>query len=238
MKQNLAKSAIVIPAYNEATVIGKVLDNLQESLKKRGLQPTIIVVNDGSRDDTAEVVAKRKGVVLISHILNSGAGAATRTGLHYARSIGMERAVTMDADGQHDCDDAVRVLEELAKGKAGLVIGSRLASSEGMIWYRKLGNYGLSLFTFLLFGSRVRDSQSGLRGYSRQALEKVEWHSNNFTFNSELMWRARQQKLVIKEIPIKAIYTDYSLAKGQSNWNAIPIFRQLIKRRFLDFFNG
>jgi UDP-N-acetylglucosamine---dolichyl-phosphate N-acetylglucosaminyltransferase len=238
VKNSSIKSAVIIPAYNEGSVIGNVLDDLEKNLKRSGLNATIVVVNDGSRDDTAENVGKRKNVVLISHILNSGAGAASRTGLHYARDNGFDNAVTMDADGQHASADVINVLRELSKKESGLVIGSRLTDNEGMIWYRKLGNYGLSLFTFLLFGSTVRDSQSGLRGYSRKALETIEWHSNNFTFNSELMWRARQQRLAIKEIPIKAIYTDYSLAKGQSNWNAIPIFRQLIKRRFLDFFNG
>jgi glycosyltransferase involved in cell wall biosynthesis len=238
VKNGSTKGAVIIPAYNEGSVIGNVLDDIEKSLKKAGLNATVIVVNDGSKDDTAQVVKKRKNVLLITHVLNSGAGAASRTGLHYARDNGFDCAVTMDADGQHASSDVINVLKELGNGKAQLVIGSRLTDNKGMIWYRKLGNYGLSIFTFILFGSTVRDSQSGLRGYSRKALETIDWHSNNFTFNSELMWRARQQHLTIKEIPIKAIYTDYSLAKGQSNWNAVPIFRQLIKRRFLDFFNG
>jgi polyprenyl-phospho-N-acetylgalactosaminyl synthase len=89
-----------------------------------------------------------------------------------------------------------------------------------------------------LFGLFVQDSQSGLRGFNRKALEVINFHSNNFTFNSELMWRINQQGLKVKEIPIKAIYSDYSLAKGQSNWEVVHIVRQLLKRRFLEFFSG
>lgn len=237
MSSKKHKIAIIIPAYNEATVIDGVLKKLILDLNKDDAtsNSTIVVVNDGSKDDTAKIVSRHKDVVLISHLLNSGAGAATRTALRYARTNGFEFAISCDADGQHASEDVISVAKELSKEKFDMIIGSRLFAEEGMIWYRKLGNLGLSLFTFLLFGSTVKDSQSGLRGYGKKALQNITWHSNNFTFNSELMWRARQLKLTIKEIPIKAIYTDYSLAKGQSNWNAIPIFRQLLKRRLMEF---
>jgi len=239
MPEMKKKIAIIIPAYNEHSVIGEVLDNLLIKLKTQNKYDyEIIVVNDGSKDDTAEEVEKRTNIILINHILNSGAGAATRTALAVAKNLGVDAAISMDADGQHLAEDTLRVADEVLSGSADLVIGSRLSDNEGMLWYRKIGNLGLSLFTFLLFGSTVRDSQSGLRGYGKKALDNILFHSNNFTFNSELMWRARQQKLIIKEIPVSAIYTDYSLAKGQSNWNAIPIFRQLIKRKFLEFFRG
>lgn len=230
--------AFIIPAYNEGSVIVSVLTELINKLKKQNdFEFKIIVVNDGSKDDTEEQLSKFKEIYQINHILNSGAGAATRTALSLAKKMKVDAAVSLDADGQHLPDDAIKVANETLKGKYDLVIGSRLSDNEGMLWYRKLGNLGLSFFTFLLFGSTVIDSQSGLRGYGVKAINNISFHSNNFTFNSELMWRAKQQKLSIKEIPISAIYTDYSLAKGQSNWNAIPIFRQLIKRRLLEFFD-
>jgi hypothetical protein len=99
-------------------------------------------------------------------------------------------------------------------------------------------NKGGGLFTFILFGIFVKDSQSGLRGFSRKALEKITFHSNNYTYNSELMWRIKQNRLQVKEIPIKAIYSEYSLSKGQTNWEVVHIVRELLKYRFLEFFNG
>lgn len=239
MAKNDTKIAILIPAYNEGTVIGDVLDKLIKDLKKSSINGAdIIVINDGSKDNTSEEVKKRKSVKLISHIMNSGAGAAIRTGLSYARDNGYNYAVTMDADGQHDSEDAARVVRELMKDEYEIVIGSRLINAEGMPWYRILLNKGGGLFTFLLFGIYVGDSQSGLRGFSRKALEKITFHSNNYTYNSELMWRIKQNKLRVKEIPIKAIYSEYSLSKGQTNWEVIHIVRQLLKYRFLEFFNG
>lgn len=231
---------IIIPAYNEGSVIGGVLDKLLKDLKASQLSGNtrVVVVNDGSTDNTASEVRARKDVTLINHVLNSGAGAATRTGLGYARTSGADYAVTMDADGQHDSEDVAAVIKEASKGTSDIVIGSRLINAQGMPWYRVLGNKGLSFFTFLLFGLWVRDSQSGLRAFNRKAIECITFNSNNFTFNSELMWRFKQNKLKVKEIPIKAIYSDYSLAKGQSNWEVVPIVRQLLKYRFLEFFNG
>lgn len=233
------KVMIMIPAYNEGTVIGGVIDKLLSDLKKHGLEKSqVLVVNDGSKDNTADEVRKRKDVILVSHVLNSGAGAAIRTAIGYARDKGMDYAVAMDADGQHDSEDVARVLKELKQDRSDIVIGSRLINTEGMPWYRVLLNKGGGLFTFLLFGIYVGDSQSGLRGFNKHALQKLTFHSNNYTYNSELMWRIKQNGLSVKEIPIKAIYSEYSLSKGQTNWEVIHIVRELIKYRFLEFFNG
>ena len=239
MTRDKDKVAILIPAYNEGSVIGSVLDKLLKDLKTANLDyADVVVVNDGSKDNTADEVRKHSGVKLISHIMNSGAGAANRTGLVYARDKGYDYAVTMDADGQHDSEDTSRVLKELMKNEDDIVIGSRLVHAEGMPWYRVMLNKGGGIFTFLLFGIYVGDSQSGLRGFNRKALERISWHSNNYTYNSELMWRIKQNGLRVKEIPIKAIYSEYSLSKGQTNWEVIHIVRELLKYRFLEFFNG
>lgn len=239
VKKREPKITIIIPAYNEGSVIGGVIDKLLSDLKRTGLDKArVVVINDGSRDNTAAEVHQRSEVRLVSHLLNSGAGAAIRTGLGYARDTGSDYAVSMDADGQHDSEDVAKVLKELMKNKSDIVIGSRLINAEGMPWYRILGNKGLSFFTFMLFGLWIKDSQSGLRGFDRKALDRLTFHSNNYTYNSELMWRIKQNKLSIKEIPIKAIYSEYSLSKGQSNWEVVHIVRQLLKYRLLEFFNG
>lgn len=231
---------IVIPAYNEATVIGTILDKIPKELvlnKKEYLVETI-VINDGSTDNTSGVVSTRKHIHLINHILNSGAGAATRTGLNYSKKLGAKYTITMDADGQHAVDDVIKLANEISKDKVDFIIGSRLVDTKGMPWYRVLGNKGLSFITYLVFGVFVRDSQSGLRAYTQDALEKISFHSNHYAFCSEIIWSAHRQKLKIREIPITAIYSDYSLSKGQSNWGAVEIIRQILKRRFLSIFHG
>lgn len=224
------KVCIVIPAYNEAAVIGDIIKEAYTSLSKMPFLFEIVVVNDNSRDATANK-ARQAGATVIEHILNFGAGSATATGLSYASKNGATLAVTMDADGQHDIKDVIKGIDVMTKSNIDLLIGSRLINSQGMSKVKILGNRGLSFITALIFGIRTTDSQSGLRLFSRRALEQLRWDTSGYEFCSEMLWRAKQLGLTISEYPIKAIYTDYSKSKGQNNWNAINIVTRLLKRR-------
>ncbi len=225
-----------MPAYNEATVIADVIQTSKEAFAKiKGFDIDIVVINDGSRDQTSSE-AKKGGAIVVDHILNSGAGGATLTGLAYARKHKYDIAATMDADGQHAPEDVVKGIKKIDKKPSGLLIGSRLIDSEGMSKTKVLGNKGLSLITKVLFGVNVTDSQSGLRIYSRAAIEKLDWKTTGYEFCSEMIWRAKQLGIEIEEFPIQAIYTDYSRSKGQNNWNAINIVKRLFKQRIVEIF--
>jgi len=230
------KVAIVIPAYNEAAVIGDVIKSVKQKIKKENFEIKIVVVDDGSTDETAKI-SKKRNVVVISHILNSGSGSATATGLSYAYQQGFDIAVTMDADGQHDPSDVVKGIKKITKNKSDLLIGSRLINSKGMGKTKVVGNRGLSMITFLIFGVMVTDSQSGLRVFSKKSLEKLKWKSSGYEFCSEMLWRAKQTGLKIDEYQIKAIYTDYSKSKGQNNWNSVNIIKALLQRRIMEIFS-
>lgn len=233
----MKRVCVVIPAYNEATVIGEVVKSAREVFlkSKKAYDIDIVVVNDGSKDETANE-AKKGGAIVINHILNSGAGSATLTGLAYARQHNYDIAATMDADGQHAPDDVLEGIKSIDQGNADLLIGSRLIDSRGMSKIKVLGNKGLSLFTYLLFGINVTDSQSGLRIFSKRAIDGLQWKSTGYEFCSEMIWRAKQACMNVSEYPIKAIYTDYSKAKGQNNWNAINIVKRLCKQRIAEIF--
>ena len=142
----------------------------------------------------------------------------------------------MDADGQHAPEDVLAGITQIDERQADLLIGSRLIDSTGMSKTKVLGNKGLSLVTKLLFGINVTDSQSGLRIYSRRAIDDLDWKSTGYEFCSEMIWRAKQAGMAIGEYSIKAIYTDYSRAKGQNNWNAINIVKRLFKQRLTELF--
>lgn len=224
------KALIIIPAYNEEEVLGGVIRNIKSELQSvKSLNADVIVVNDGSSDNTKTVA--EKSTTTISHMVNMGSGAATRTGLEYAKRNNYDYAVTIDADGQHLASDLTKVINKLINEDYDLVIGSRLLSVEGMPTHRVFGNKLLNLVTGIIFGVRVTDSQSGLKGFSRKAIEKIDIRSNGFEFCSEIVWRAKQANLKIIEVPIKAVYTDYSLAKGQSNINALRIIKNLIMQK-------
>jgi len=224
---------VIIPAYNEAQIIRKVIVESRKVFDASPYNVDIVIVNDGSKDTTASESTKA-GAFVINHILNSGAGGATATGLSYAMHRNYDAAATMDADGQHNPQDVVRGFDELFKSGNDLLIGSRLIDSTGMSKVKVLGNKGLSLITHVLFGINATDSQSGLRIFSQQALKSLRWETSGYEFCSEMLWRAHQLRLGIDEFPIKAIYTEYSKGKGQSNWNAINIVKSLLKRRIME----
>ena len=178
------KVCVIVPAYNEGPVIAEVINVAKKSFSKnKRYNIDIVVINDGSKDSTAAEV-KKTGTPVIDHILNSGAGGATLTGLSYAHQKGYDIVATMDADGQHAPEDVLEGIRQLDKQKVDLLIGSRLIDSEGMSKTKVLGNKGLSFITKLLFGVNVTDSQSGLRMYARAAIDKLEWKTTGYEFCS------------------------------------------------------
>jgi len=201
---------VVIPAYNEAHTIVEVV----RGLKLKGFD-RIVVVDDGSSDQTGEFV-RQQGVVLISHLVNRGVGGALGTGINAALRFSPKVIVTFDADGQHDPDDVPRLIEPIEKGEADMVNGSRLLNPEGMPWYRQVANRIANLVTYVLFGVWTTDSQSGLRAFSRDAATRLQFMSSGMGANSEILAEIVRNNLRFKEVPVKAIYTSYSLSKGQS----------------------
>ena len=172
----MKKVCVIIPAYNESSVIKDVIKKAKKvfSKAKKDYLIDIVLINDGSKDNTLEQ-ARKGGAIVIDHILNSGAGGATLTGLAYARQHGYDIVATMDADGQHDPEDVLAGIRQSDNSNTDLLIGSRLINSEGMSRTKVLGNKGLSFITYALFGINVTDSQSGLRVYSRRAIDNLDW---------------------------------------------------------------
>jgi glycosyltransferase involved in cell wall biosynthesis len=213
---------IVMPAHNEERTIGGVLD----SLRREGWT-NVIVVDDGSTDRTAEI-ARSKGAVVISHPKNMGLGAALRTGLEVARERGADRAVTFDADGQHD-PKAVRALVEALDG-ADVVIGVR--QHLGISLHKRLGNFGLNFITYL-FSGVLTDSQSGSRAFNRRALEVIRIRSDRYEVSSEIIIRARRRGLRLKEVPVRCFHTPYSKARGTTIASGVRILWGLIKQAWV-----
>lgn len=216
------KILIIMPAFNEALMIGQIIKKIQQL----GFEQ-IAVVDDGSIDQTAEC-AKRAGAMVLRHPINRGLGAALATGFAYANLVEADLAVTIDSDGQHDPDDIPALIQPILDRQADVVIGSRLLKPAGMPWYRIIGNWSLTWLTSWLFGIKMTDSQSGFRAFSKLALEKIAIQSNRMEVSSEIFSEIKRNNLRHLEIPIQAIYTNYSLKKGQTNLNAISIIRRLI----------
>ena len=194
----------VVPAYNEDRFIGSVV------LKARLFVDQVIVVDDGSSDETAKV-ATGAGAEVIVHAVNEGKGRALETGFARALELGADIVVTLDGDGQHDPQDALAVIHPIQRGQADMVIGSRFRDAKNHIpIWRKAGQHALTLVTNVASGTSFSDSQSGFRAFSRQALETFSIRSKGFAIESEMQFWAREQNLRVVEAPISCLYVEES----------------------------
>jgi glycosyltransferase involved in cell wall biosynthesis len=217
---------IVVPAYNEGGPIAGVITSLRAAGYER-----VLVVDDGSTDDTAEQ-ARQAGAMVIRHVINRGLGGGIGTGFAAARFLGATALVTIDADGQHDPREVEALLAPVLGGRADVVVGSRVRQRQEMPWYRRCANHLANCLTFIIFGKWSSDSQSGLRAFSRTAIERMEIKTSGFEVSSEVIGEVGRLRLRYAEVPIRAIYTEYSLSKGQSFGNGIRTLAHLILRRY------
>ncbi|OGG06446.1 hypothetical protein A2777_05705 [Candidatus Gottesmanbacteria bacterium RIFCSPHIGHO2_01_FULL_40_15] len=220
---------IGIPAFNEETMIGKVLKSLPKRIP--GIDRIdILVVDDGSSDRTA-AVAKNSGALVLRHIINRGLGGALKTIFAYAGKYRYDLLVTIDADGQHHPADIVKILRPVIDNGKDVVIGTRWKNSlKKKFILRYLINQLANFYTFLLYGIETGDSQSGFRSFSGKAVKKINLSSDGMEVSSEFFREIYRHGLIYDEVPVKLIYTDYSQGKGQRLSNAPNVFfRQFLR---------
>lgn len=225
--QSEKKVFIVMPAFNEEKVVARVINDVM----KEGYR-NIVVVDDGSKDKTS-IKAESAGAIVVKHPINRGLGGALKTGIDFALLNEADIIVTFDSDGQHDPAEIKKLVSPILKGKADAVIGSRLKNPKGMPYIRRIGNFGFNVITYLLFGIWTTDSQSGFRAFSSDAARKISIRTNRMEVSSEIIKEIGHNHIKFTEVPIKAIYTDYSMAHGQSTLNAFNILGKLILRRLM-----
>lgn len=199
---------VVVPAFNESLAI----QNVVREINRCGYK-NLIVVDDGSTDDTFARAEAMEGVTALRHQINRGKGAATKTGIEAAKMLGADVIVTMDGDGQHDPSDIPKLIDPIIRGQAEVVLGSRLKNPDGMPWYKIIHNKIGNLITWYLFGLYVTDSQSGFRVYSSHAASTINTIGDRYEYDSEVLREIYLYKLKYKEIPIKVRYTNYSMGK-------------------------
>jgi glycosyltransferase involved in cell wall biosynthesis len=188
-----------IAAYNEARYVGSIV------LQARQYVDEVIVVDDGSTDDTARI-AELAGATVIRHPQNKGKGAAIQSILTEARKRNPDVLVLLDADAQHDPNEIPVLIKPISEG-SDLVIGSREAQEDKTPLYRRIGKK--VIFRSSRFASRtnVYDSESGFRALSPKAINELELQANGFAVESEMITLAADKNLKITEVPISNIYT-------------------------------
>lgn len=218
------KIYIVIPAYNEAIVLGKVIDEI----KKNGFN-NIVVVDDGSIDNTS-LVLKDKEIINVRHSLNRGKGASIKTGFEACKLLGADIIITFDGDGQHDPIDIKSMIQLIQKGY-DVVMGCRNYKEKHMPRYKVVGNSIGNFITWLIYGLWVSDSQFGLRAYSRKAIDNIHLTSDRYEFDSEIIREIARHGLKHCEMTAHVRYTEYARKKKnkQSVISAIKmVFRMLL----------
>lgn len=220
---------VILPAYNEATRIQPVI----EEIAQKGYK--MVIVNDGSSDNTLEVVKESqkkypKNIYIYSHIINRGVGVAMQTGFDAVLKYNPKYIINMDSDGQHSADDLENVLEPLVTGRAQAVIGVR--PLKDMPLSRNIANSIMNLLTRIFYKVNVSDSQTGFRAITLEALKKININARGYLISSEFIREVNDNKIPFEEVPIKTIYTPETQAKGTNVTEAFKILIQMIKHQF------
>ena len=215
--ERLAGVWVVVAAYNEAGVIADVVRPLV------GAGYAVVVVDDGSADDTA-AIARAAGAATLRHAINRGQGAALQSGLRYALDRGARILITFDADGQHAVDDLPRLLQPILAGEADVVLGSRfLEHTAAVPPLRRLLLRAAVVFTGVASGVRLTDAHNGMRALTRGAAEQLDLRLDRMAHASEIIDQIARARLRVVEVPVAVRYTPYSLGKGQRAGNAVRI---------------
>ncbi len=204
------KVCVLIPCYRERERIAGVVKDCLAQL------PTVVVVDDGSGDGTAEA-AREAGAEVIVHEVNQGKGVALNTGYAWALAHGFDGVITLDGDGQHDPTEIPKFLEAARSSEAGIILGSRMNDVRDMPALRRWTNRTTSRWVSRLGRNDLKDSQSGYRLVKRKVLETVTVRSRRYDAEPEMLIKAGRAGFQVLEIPIATIYhTD-----GKSSINPI-----------------
>ena len=214
---------LVIPLYNEATVVREVISQARE------IFPYVVAVDDGSKDDSAREAAAA-GAIVVRHPVNLGQGAALQTGFAYAlEKTNADYIVTFDADGQHSATDAAAMVAAAREEGLAVVLGSRFLEGPSPVgWLKRLILRTAAAVSSRTSGMRLTDAHNGLRVIRRDVLAHLDLKQNRMAHASEIIRQLGATGLPWREFPVHIAYTEYSRAKGQSLLNSVNILVDLI----------
>lgn len=221
----MAKTCVIIPAYNEEKIIGTLIDRIRAA----GLD--IIVVDDGSIDATVKV-AEQKLVTVLTTPKNQGKGIALRRGFDYALKNQYETIVTLDADGQHNPASIKDFIEAQKKTGADLVLGNRMRNTENMPLVRIVTNRFMSWLISRASGQKIPDTQCGYRLIQARVLKNITLLSNRYDMESEILIEAAKKGFRIEFISIETIYQQGEKSKIHPIWDTLRFIKTYLRLIF------
>lgn len=230
------KLSVVIPAFNEDRTIADVLDAVLSVKLDHDLEREIIVVDDGSQDDTRRILAdygRRSGVRVILHECNKGKGAALRTGFE---AVTGDIVLIQDADMEYDPREFPALLEPIILGRADVVYGSRLSGGKPqrvyMFWHL-VGNRFLTLLTNLLYNSTLTDMETGYKVFRREVVDSFHLRENDFRIEPEMTAQVLgNANLRVYELPISYYGRTYEEGKKITWRDGLKALTTLLRCRF------
>lgn len=239
------KLSIIVPAYNESATIKELLELVKSvNLEQHGIEKEIIVVDDGSKDNTAEIVRRINGIRLIRHRKNQGKGAGVRTGIKYATGTIL---IIQDADLEYNPHDYYKLIKPIIDGKTKVVYGSRFLShlqkTENVNFLRAkhesaynmayMGGRVLTLLANLLYNAKITDEATCYKVFDAKLIKSIPIHGKKFEWEPEILAKIRKRGHRILEVP--TTYKPRSFEEGKKiNWkDGIQAIWTLFKYRFV-----
>ncbi len=226
------KLSVVIPVFNEAHNIREIINRVQN----QKLASEIVIVDDGSKDGTRDILKELDGkdeVRVILHEINQGKGAAVVTGMRAAKG---DILLIQDADLEYDPRDYPQLLQPIHEGLADVVYGSRFlgAAHRVTMFWHLIANRLLTFMTNILYNTILTDMETGYKVFRREVIEGMNIHSKRFDFEPEFTAKIHKRHYRIFEVPITFNPRDYSQGKKIKLYDAFAAVWTLLKYRFLD----
>ena len=221
---NGKRSIAIIPCFNEALTIGSII------LKAKNHVDDVLVIDDGSSDDTSKI-AKAAGAKVIIHKLNKGKSAGIKTGFKYALANRYDFVITIDGDGQHNPNEIPYLLNSLKNNGHDIILGIRYGNSTEMPIWRKIGKRILDYTTSIGNGGFITDSQCGFRAFKKRAIERLIYNLNGnaFSVESEQLIRAHEQGLHMGTEKISCKYKNLDTSTKPPSTHGLSVFSYILK---------
>ncbi len=201
------RTCVIIPTYNEARAIAGLINQISK------LELEIIIVDDGSVDDTVKI-ATACGAKVLANQRNLGKGASLIRGYNFALKQGFDAVISMDGDGQHSPDDLSVFIQKAKNSTSALIVGNRMGMTKGMPVLRLITNLLMSKFISLIVKQHIPDSQCGFRLVKRELLSRMDLSASKYEIESEVLIKVAHLGFKIESIPVKTIYAGH---KSQIN---------------------